>query len=63
MTLLHDLIFNVIKGKLQKKYRIDIDLNEAKANIVNGKIHAHLDADCGLEKDELMRILKEAGLV
>lgn len=62
---LTDMISKLIKGKLQKKlgYKIDLNLNEVKANVVDGKIHAHLDVDCGLEKDELMRILKDAGLI
>lgn len=60
-----DYIFNLIKGKLLKKhgYKIDINPNKITTDVVNGKIHAHLDTDCVLEKDELMRILKEAGLI
>lgn len=59
---LTDIISKLIKGKLQKKlgYKIDINLNDVKADFSDGKIHAHLDVDCGIEEDVLKRILEKS---
>ncbi len=57
---LADIISKLIERKLQKKpgYKIDIKLHEVKADFSDGKIHAHLDVDCGIEENELKRILE-----
>ena len=31
-------------------------------DVIDGKTHVHLDVDAELEKDELMKILKNIGL-
>lgn len=56
-------ISNLIKGNLQKKYKTDININEVKADVVDGKIRIHLNADCGVEENELTQILKDVGLI
>ena len=53
-----------IVSKFTKKlgYNIDIQVNEIKTTITDGKTHVHLDVDAELEKEELMNILKKIGL-
>lgn len=59
-----NMISKLVKMVLRKKlgYNIDIQLNEIKATITDGKTHVHLDVDVELEKEELMNILKKIGL-
>ena len=59
-----NVISRLIKVLLRKKlgYDVDIQLNEIKATITDGKTHVHLDMDAELGKDELVKILKDIGL-
>lgn len=59
-----NMISKLVKMVLRKKlgYDIDIQLNEIKTTITDGKTHVHLDVDAELEKEELMKILKKIGL-
>ena len=59
-----NMISKLVKMVLRKKlgYDIDIQLNEIKTTITDGKTHVHLDVDAVLEKDELVKILKKIGL-
>ena len=59
-----NMISKLVKMVLRKKlgYNIDIQVNEIKTTITDGKTHVHLDVDAELEKEELMNILKEIGL-
>lgn len=57
--------FTEINGYLIRKkfgYDIELKLNEVNATVIDGKTHVHLDVDAELEKDELMKILKNIGL-
>lgn len=58
------VISKLIKVMLHKRlgYNVDIQLNEVKATITDGKTHVHLDVDAELDKDELLKILKSIGL-
>ena len=58
------MISKLVKMVLRKKlgYNIDIQVNEIKTTITDGKTHVHLDVDAELEKEELMNILKKIGL-
>lgn len=58
------MISKIAKKVLRKKlgYNVDIQLNEIKASIADGKTHIHLDVDAELSKEELMKILKNIGL-
>jgi hypothetical protein len=49
---------------IRKKFRYDVELklNEVNATVIDGKTHVHLDVDAELEKDELIKILKNIGL-
>jgi uncharacterized membrane protein YgaE (UPF0421/DUF939 family) len=59
-----NMISKLVKMVLRKKlgYNIDIQVNEIKTTITDGKTHVHLDVDAELEKEELMNILKKIGL-
>ena len=59
-----NMISKLVKMVLRKRlgYDIDIQLNEIKTTITDGKTHVHLDVDAKLEKEELVKILKKIGL-
>lgn len=59
-----NMISKLVKMVLRKKlgYNIDIQLNEIKTTITDGKTHVHMDVDAELEKEELVKILKKIGL-
>ena len=59
-----NMISKLVKMVLRKRlgYDIDIQLNEIKTTITDGKTHVHLDVDAELEKEELVKILKKIGL-
>ena len=59
-----NMISKLVKMVLRKKlgYNIDIQVNEIKTTITDGKTHVHLDVDAELEREELMNILKKIGL-
>lgn len=58
------MISKIAKKVLRKKlgYDIDVQLNEIKASIADGKTHIHMDVDAELSKEELLKILKNIGL-
>ena len=59
-------IISKITRKVARKrlgYDVDIQLNEIKTTIVDGKTHIHVDLDVGLSKEELLKILKNISLV
>lgn len=59
-----NMVSKLVKMVLRKQlgYNVDIQLNEMKTTITDGKTHVHLDVDAELDKDELMKILKNIGL-
>ena len=59
-----NMISKLVKMVLRKRlgYNIDIQVNEIKTTITDGKTHVHLDVDAELEKEELVKILKKIGL-
>ena len=58
--ILSKLIALLIRKKFG--YDVEIKLNEVNATVIDGKTHVHLDADTELEKDELIKILKNVCL-
>lgn len=58
-----NVISKILKMVLCKKtgYEIDIQLNDVQATIVEGKTHIHLDMDAEIDKEELLKILKNIG--
>lgn len=59
-NIISKLVAMVIRKKL--RYDVKLKLNEVNATVIDGKMHIHLDVDAELEKDELMKILKNIGL-
>ncbi len=59
-----NVISKLVRMVLRKKlgYNVNIQLNEIKTTINEGKTHIHLDVDAELDKDELTKILKNIGL-
>lgn len=57
------VVSKILERTLKKKlgYHIDIRLNGINVTCNDGKIHAHLDVDCELSKEEFERILKTNG--
>ena len=58
--ILSKLITMLIRKKFG--YDVELKLNEVNVTVIDGKTHVHLDVDAELEKDELMKILKNIGL-
>lgn len=58
------IISNLVRRLVRKKagYDIDILLNSMDVSIKDGKTHVHLDLDATMEKDELLKLLKNIGL-
>ena len=58
------MISKIANKALRKKlgYDVNIQLNEIKASIADGKTHVHVDVDAELSKEELLKILKNVGL-
>lgn len=58
------MLSKLVKMMLHKKlgYDVDILLNEVNIKVIDGKAHIHLSADAEIEKDELMKVLKNVGL-
>lgn len=58
------IVSKILRKVIHKKtgYEIDIQLNDVTTTIQNGKTHLHVDVDAELDKDELIKILKNVGL-
>ena len=58
------IISRMLKAYLKKKfgYDIDIQLNEFKAVVANGRSTVHLDIDACMGADEMDKFLKSVGL-
>lgn len=58
------IVSKMASAAIRKKlgYDIRLDLKEITAQVADVKTHVHLDLDADIDKDELMKILKEFGL-
>lgn len=58
------IISKLVIMAIHKKfgYKIELKLNEVEATVIDEKIYVHLDVDAELDKEELMKILKNVGL-
>lgn len=54
--LLSKILTKILKRKLG--CGIYICLNSITVSVVDGKMHAHMDADCDIPKEELPKLLK-----
>lgn len=59
-NIISKLIAMVIRKKFG--YEVELKLNEVDATVIDGKTHVHLDIDAELDKEELIKILKNIGL-
>ena len=55
--ILTKLIFN------KTGYRVDIQINEMKADVCDGKVHIHIDVDGEMKCEDLMDILKTKNIL
>lgn len=58
------ILSKIVSTLLKKKsgYKVTVHFNNVRVNIDNGQAKAHIDVDCEMEKEELIRILKNLGL-
>lgn len=58
------IISKLLKVTIHKKtgYQVDIQLNECTVAFDYDKAHVHLSVDADMSKEELLKILKSAGL-
>lgn len=68
MRIISEFMRNIV-SKLAKKtiykkfgYNMDVQFNNINVKIVEGEARIHLDLDTRIEKDELIKILKQIGL-
>ena len=59
------IIKTVLSKVIEKKlgYKIDIQINEIKADVTGGVVKLHLDIDGQTATDELSRILKSKDII
>ena len=55
------IIAKAIKNKTG--YEIDIELNEVAVEVIDGKVHLHVDAKAEMHGDDLWHIVKSNGLI
>lgn len=62
-TFTRGIVSRLITKTLCKKlgYDIGIQVNDLQATVIDGRTRVHLDADIDIEKEELMKILKNIG--
>lgn len=62
---MRNIVTKILTKAIYKKtgYRVDIQLNEVKAETHDGKISLHMDIDAQMNSEDLVNILKSADLV
>ena len=60
---MRSLVASLITKAIQKKlgYKVDIQLNELSAEVVNGQAQLHVNVDAKLDSDEFKKILESIG--
>ncbi len=58
--LVSKLVSRAIRRKLSCD--ADIQLNELRTTVIDGKTHVHLDLDAELTKEELTKLLQSIGI-
>ena len=59
------IIKTVLSKAMEKKlgYKIDIQINEIKADVTGGVVELHLDIDGRMTTDELSKLLKSKDII
>ena len=59
------IIKTVLSKAIEKKlgYKIDIQINEIKADVTGGVVKLHLDMDGQITTDELSKLLKSKDII
>ena len=59
------IIKTVLSKMIEKKlgYKIDIQINEIKADVTGGVVKLHLDMDGQMTADELSKLLKSKDII
>lgn len=62
---MRNIITKILAKAIYKKtgYRVDIQINEIKAETCDGKVSIHMDMDAEMSGEDLMRALKTGGLL
>lgn len=62
---MRSIVTKMIAKAILKKtgYRVDIDLHEISAEVVDGKVHIHTNVDAVINTDDLVNIIKSNGLI
>ena len=59
------IVKTVLSKAIEKKlgYKIDIQINEIKADVTGGMVELHLDIDGQMTTDELSKLLKSKDII
>ena len=59
------IVKTVLSKAIEKKlgYKIDIQINEIKADVTGGVVELHLDIDGQMTNDELSKLLKSKDII
>lgn len=59
------IIKTILSKVIEKKlgYKIDIQINEIKADVTGGNVKLHLDMDGQMTTDELSKLLKSKDII
>lgn len=59
------IITKILAKAILKKtgYHVDIDLNEIRAEAVDGKVHLHMNVDAAIDTNDLVDIIKSNDLI
>ena len=62
---MRSIVTKLLAKAIYKKigYRVDIQINEIKAETYDGKIRLHMDVDAEMNSDDLMNALKSKDLL
>ena len=62
---MRSIVTKLLAKAIYKKigYRVDIQINEIKAETYDGKVRLHMDVDTEMNSDDLMNALKSKDLL
>lgn len=62
---MRSIVTKIIAKAILKKtgYRVDINLHEISAEVVDGKVHFHANVDAQINTDDFVNIIKSNDLI